>query len=237
VSSAGARTLSESSLLLVPGSQRGLTLVLTSGDTAGERRQVTGNTATTYTVDPPWAVPPAPGSLYLLEGPRPATLRYKVVGDWLSVPRPSAQTPLPLRTRLQDASAVTGRVRTVEEQLFGRDAVLAHGSLLFDAALGDLVTLAAVPNLRQALIHYVNLPLGELEYAPALGSYIQETLGVRASVPLQIELLASVHRTVKQDPRIASMGDAEVLSRGGTALIVFTATAINGASVDRIVVR
>jgi hypothetical protein len=237
VSAAGIRTLTESSLHLVPGSQRGLTLVLTSGDMAGERRPVTGNDATTYTVDPPWTVIPNPGSLYLLEGPRPATERQKVVGDWLSVPRPSAQTPLPIRTRLQDVSAITGRRKTVEERLFGRDAVLSNLSLVYDPGLADLVTLAGLPNLRQALIHYVNLPIGELEYAPGTGSYIQETLGLQSSLPLQIELLASLQRTVKQDPRIASLGAADVVASGGMAVMTFAATAINGATVAKVTVR
>jgi hypothetical protein len=237
VGSASARTLTESSLTLVPGSQRGLMLVLTSGGMAGERRRVSDNDRTTYAVDPPWDAVPQPGDLYLLEGPSPATLRQKVVGDWLSVPQPSAPTALPIRTRLQDVSAITGQRRSTEEQLFGRDALLQAGALVYDPARADLVTIGGLDNLRQALVHYINLPLGELEYAPGLGSYVQESLGLTATLPTQTELLGSVQRTIKQDPRIAAMQGGEVLTAGGVSLIVFGATAINGASVDRIAIR
>jgi hypothetical protein len=237
VSSAGTRTLTNAGLTLVPGSQRGLTLVVTSGAVAGERRRIRDHDSTTYTVDPPWDVPPPAGSFYLILGPSPATFRQKVVGDWLSVPQPSAETVLPIRSRLHDVSAITGQSPSVEDQLFGRDALLEAGALRYDPAQADLVTIAGLPNLRQALIHYVNLPIGELEYAPEIGSYVQESLGLTASLPLQIELLASVERTVTQDARIATMGSADVRTSGGVTQIAFAATAVNGASVERIVVR
>jgi LysM domain len=237
VSSADTRTLTDAGLELVPGSQRGLTLVVTSGGAAGERRRISGHDTTTYTVDPPWEVAPPPGSLYLILGPSPATFRQKVVGEWLSVPQPSAETVLPIRSRLHDVSAITGQSPSTEDQLFGRDALLEAGALRYDPAQADLVTIAGLPNLRQALIHYVNLPIGELEYAPEIGSYVQESLGLTASLPLQIELLASVERTVTQDARIATMGSADVRTSGGAVQIAFAATAVNGASVERIVVR
>jgi hypothetical protein len=237
VSSASARTLTESGLTLIPGSQRGLTLVLTSGATAGARRRVSGNDATTYTVDPPWDVVPAPTTLYLLEGPRPATARQKLVGDLLSVPQPSAQTPLPIRGRLQDVSAITGQQRSAPERLFGRDLLLETGALVWDQTLNDVRTIAALPNLRQALIHYINLPLGELEYAPGLGSYVQETLGIPATLLIQTELLGSVERTIRQDRRILRMNSAQLVGSGGATLIVFGATAVDGSTVARIAIR
>lgn len=237
VTSATARTLTNGSLALVPESQRGLTLVLTSGATAGERRQITSNDATTYTLDTAWDVVPPAGSLYVLLGPPPATLRQKVVGDLLSVPQPSAQARLPIRSRLQDVSAMTGRHLTTEDKLFGRDAVLIEGALVYDPARADLVTIAGLMNLRQALIHYINLPLGELEYAPGIGSYVQEELGLTATLPLQIQVLASLERTIKQDARIASMHGARLVTQGGFSVIAFGATAINGATVDRVLVR
>jgi hypothetical protein len=153
------------------------------------------------------------------------------------VPQPSAETVLPIRSRLHDVSAITGQSPSTEDQLFGRDALLEAGALRYDPAQADLVTIAGLPNLRQALIHYVNLPIGELEYAPEIGSYVQESLGLTASLPLQIELLASVERTVTQDARIATMGSADVRTSGGAVQIAFAATAVNGASVERIVVR
>jgi LysM domain len=237
VASASARTLTESGLTLIPGSQRGLTLVLTSGATAGARRRVSGNDGTTYTVEPPWDVVPAPSTLYLLEGPRPATQRQKLVGDLLSVPQPSAQTPLPIRGRLQDVSAITGQQRSVEERLFGRDLLLDAGALVWDVTLGDARTLAGLPNLRQALIHYINVPLGEIEYAPGLGSYVQEALGVTATVLIQTELLGSVERTIRQDRRILRMSEAQLVGSGGATLIVFSATAVDGSTVARIAIR
>jgi hypothetical protein len=237
VTSATATTLTNGALALVPESQMGLTLVLTSGPTAGERRQVVQNDATTYTLDLPWTVLPDAGTLYLLMGPGPATRRQLLVGDWLSVPRPSAQSLLPIRGRLQDVSAITGKQKTVEEQLFGKDVLNLNGSLLYDPAAGDAVTIAGLDSLRQAMISYVNLPLGELEYMPSIGSYIQEELGLNATLPLQIQLLSSLNRTIRQDARIASMSGAQLLTRGGQTLIAFGANAVNGASLERVVVR
>jgi hypothetical protein len=239
VSSATAHSITDAGMALVPGSQRGMTLVLTSGSAAGDRRQVRGNDATSYHLGTAWDVIPPAGSLYVLVGPSPATRRQKIVGDWLSVPRPSAETLLPIRSRLQDVSAITGRHLSTEEQLFGRDLVLdpVTQALVYDAALGDMVTVAGLENLRQALIHYINLPIGELEYNPGLGSYIQEELGLSATLPLQIQLLSSVERTIRQDPRIASMTGAEVLTIGGSSVIAFGATAISGASLERVVIR
>jgi hypothetical protein len=237
VSHATARTVTDSGLALVAGSQRGLTLVLTSGAAAGDRRQITDNDATTLTLDRPWAAIPEAGALYLLLGPAPATLRQKLIGDTLGVPHPSAQARLPLRTRLQDVSAITGQQRSVEERLFGRDLLLEGGALVWDGGVGDVRTIAALPNLRQALVHYVNLPLGELEYAPGLGSYVAETLGLWATLPLQVELLSSVERTIRQDRRVARMVQAELLGAGGTAVIVFGAQAVNGSTVERIAIR
>src|SRR5262245_54074221 len=239
VTSATGRTVTNGTLSLVPESQRGLTLVLTSGPAAGQRRPIVTNDATTYTLETPWDIVPPAGSLYALLGPGPATLRQKLVGDWLSVPQPSAQTPLPIRTRPQEGSAITGPHLTQEEKLFGRDALLDPDtrSLVYDPALGDVVTIAGLDNLRMALVHYINLPLGELEYRPSLGSFVMEEIGLTATLPLQIQLLSSVQRTIKQDPRIAAMRGAQLVTQGGQAVIAFGATAVNGAAVERVVVR
>jgi hypothetical protein len=231
--------LTDCGVSLVPGSQVGLTVVITDGPTAGARGQVTGNTTTQVTVTPPWEVVPSAGSLYAMVGPEQATLRQKVVGDLLSVPRPSVQAVLPIRSRLQDVSAITGQHISTEEKLFGRDLTLngQTQALVYDAVLGDAVTIAGLPNLRQALISYINLPISELEYAPNIGSYIAEELGLSTTLPLQIQLLSSIERTIKQDGRIASLGGAQLFTQGGVCSIAFAASAVNGATVDRIVVR
>jgi hypothetical protein len=237
VSSATAQTLTDTARALVAGSQRGQTLLLTSGPAAGQRQQVAANTATTYTLAAPWDVVPPSGSQYLVLGPETTRLRQKVVGDLLAIPQPSAQTLLPLRSRVQDISAITGHLPSRDEQFFGRDLLLQAGALVWDPSAGDCATIAALPNLRQALIHLVNLPIGELEYQPGLGSYVQEELGLTATLPLQVQLLQSVERTIRQDARIARMHGASLTGSGGNTRIVFGATAISGASVDRIVIR
>jgi LysM domain len=239
VTSSASRTLTDAALALVPDAQRGLTLVLTSGPSAGERRRIVTNDHTTYYVETPWIAWPEPGTLYLLLGPAPATTRQKLVGDLLSVPRPSAETLTPIRSRLQDVSAMTGQEVSTEEQLFGRDLLLDLDSmaLVYDSARGDARHVAGLVNLEQALKHYINLPIGELEYQPGLGSFVQEELGLTATLPLQVQLLASVHRTIRQDARIARMNGARLLTSGGVAELVFSATAINGSTVERVVIR
>jgi hypothetical protein len=239
LTSSTERTVTDATLVLVPDAQRGLTLVLTSGPSAGERRRIVTNDQTTYHLDTPWTSLPPPGTLYLLLGPEPATQRQKLVGDLLSVPRPSAETLTPIRSRLQDVSAITGQEVPTEEQLFGRDLRLdlASMALVYDAARGDAQHVAGLANLEQALKHYINLPIGELEYHPGLGSFVQEELGLTATLPLQVQLLASVHRTIRQDARIARMNGARLLTAGGATHIVFSATAINGSTVERVVIR
>jgi hypothetical protein len=237
VTEATLHTVTNGSLSLVPGSQRGLIMLITEGTAAGQRRQVSDNDATTYHLTPAWTLPPSPGSRYVLLGPVPATLRQKVVGDMLSVPQPSTLEPLRIRTGLQDVSAITGHQVGQEEKLFGRDLVLEHGQLVYDATRGDTLTLAGLANLRQALIHYVNLPLRALEYAPALGSFLQEELGLYATLPLQLQLLVSVERTIRQDRRIARMEGAQMLTQGGSVLLAFGATAVDGSTIARIVIR
>lgn len=239
VTSCLARTLTDSTLAVVPDAHRGLQVRISRGPSAGETRRIVTHDQTTYLLDRPWDVIPPPGSPYLLLGPAPATARQRLVGDLLSVPRPSAQALTPIRSRLYDASAITGRQITTEEQLFGRDLLLDGRTLalVYDPGTGDAHSIAGLANLRQALIHYINLPLSELEYAPGLGSFVQETLGLFATLPLQQEVLASVHRTIRQDLRIARLGEARLLTQGGTTLIALTAIAIDGSSVDRVVVR
>jgi len=237
VTSATTNTVTNGLRTVVPESQMGYTMVLASGPAAGERRRVVQNDATTYNLDRPWTVVPPAGTIYILLGPGVTVVRQKIVGDLLSVPQPSAETTLPIRSRLQDVSAITGQQISLEEKLFGRDLLLVDGSLQYNAAQGDAVTIAGLPNLRQALINYINLPLAELEYAPHIGSYVQEELGLMATLSLQIQVLASVERTIKQDPRIATMDNASLATQGGQTLITFGATAINGSTVDRIVVR
>lgn len=239
VTSATSRTLTDAAATFIPDSQRGQTLLLTSGPSAGARRHVVANDASTYTIETPWDVLPAPGALYVLLGPQPATRRQLLVGEPLKVPRPSAQARLRIRSGLADASAITGRPLSLEEQLFGRDMLLdaTTQALVWDPAQVDVVTIAALPNLRQAVLHLVNVPLGELEYAPTIGSYLQEELGLTATLPLAIQLLASLERTVKQDSRIASVNGAQLVTQGGVTRIAFGATAINGSTVERVVVR
>lgn len=237
VSAASTLTVTDSALALVPGSQRGRILLLASGAMAGARRQVSGNTATTYSVTPAWEAVPSPGSIYVLLGPAPSPRRQKLIGETLSVPHPSGATRQAVRGRLQDVSAITGQVVPLEEQLFGRDLSLRDGALVWEATRNDLSTIAGLPNLREALIRYINLPLGELEYAPNLGSYVQEEIGISANVTNQLLLLESVHRTIRQDKRIARMGPAQLHTQSGLSLIAFNAVAIDGSSVDRIVVH
>ena len=239
MTSSTARTVTDSARVLVPSSQRGLTLVVTSGPAAGERRRIASNDIHTYVLESPWDVELPAGSFYLLLGPTPATRRQKLVGDLVSVPRPSAQTRTQVRSRMQDVSAITGQRLSVEDQLFGRDLALdgVTHNLGYDPALGDVVTVVGLPNLRQALVHYINLPLGDLEYAPGLGSYIQEELGLHATLSLQTQLLASVDRTIRQDHRIARMHGGQLVTQGGTSVIVFGATALDGSTVERVVIR
>jgi hypothetical protein len=239
VTSATAQTLTDSALFLVIDSQRNRRIQVGSGPGAGQQRRVVAHDAHVYLLDAPWDVIPEPGTLYFVLSPRGrSATQQRLVGDWVSIPRPSTQTRRPqIRGRLSDVSTITGRARSREAQLFGCDWLLDHGALVWDPTRQDAVTVEGLPNLRQALVHLTNLPRGALEYAPALGSYVHENLGQPATAENLQQLLISLDRTIRQDPRVARLSGTQLVSHGGTTLLLITATAITGDTVDRIDIR
>lgn len=239
VTSATATSLTDTSLQLVPDSQRNRRLQIGSGPGAGQQRRIIAHDAQTYLLDQPWDSVPQPGAVYFVLTPRPRqTARVRLVGDLVSVPRPSALARRPqIRSRLDDVSTVTGQPRTREAQLFGRDWLLDHGELVWNPTLQDAETLVGLANMRQALTTLVNLPRGGLEYAPALGSYVHEDLGQSVTDASVRQLLVSLDRTIRQDPRVARLAGTRLVAQGGTAQLVLDVTTITGDTVDRIVVR
>jgi phage baseplate assembly protein W len=241
VTSRTTQTLTDSALALVPDAQDGLTVWIATGPEAGERRRIVTHDATTYVLDEPWDVLPAVGSIYLiLAQSRSAGLQQKLLGATLNVPRPSAEGANPsIRSRVADVAGITGQPVSQTEKLFGRDVYLdpASRSLIWDPVTQDVVTIAGLANLRQAVIHLVNLPLGQLEYAPGLGSYVQEELGSTARMATQIQLLHSVERTIRQDARIARLGGVNVFTQGGRTFLSVSATATSGDMVERVTIR
>lgn len=239
VTSATTRTLTDTSLSLVPDSQRGFMLMIATGEATGERRRIVENSSQGYVLDATWEVLPQPGDAYVVFTTiRSQRLRQRMLGETLSVPRPSTRrTPPGIRGRLEDVSSITGRVITREDKLFGRDLLLYQGSLLWDPTQQDCVTVAGLENLRQAVRHLVNVPLGQMEYAPGVGSYLHEEVGSTATLPSQMQLLQSVERTIRQDSRIARLAGAEMFTQDGKTFLVLAAQAISGDTVDRIVVQ
>jgi hypothetical protein len=156
----------------------------------------------------------------------------------VAIPRPTrVRRPQQVRSALQDTATITGQTRRQEDKLFGIDLLATQGDLTVDRARQDLATVAGLKNVRQAVLHHLNLRFSELEYAPGLGSYLHEHLGRVASVPLERELLHSVERTIRADPRIASMGPTSLRAQGGAVELAFSAVTISGESVERIAIR
>jgi phage baseplate assembly protein W len=239
VTNASHRTVVDSSLHLVPESQRGYELRLLSGPGAGQRRRIEEHTPTTYVLADPWDVIPHAGTLYAIVTPQaPVRRRVLLIGDPVAIPRPARYpSPRNVRFALQDLATITGTVRSQDTKLFGTDLVHSKGDLVLDQARQDLHTVSGLPNLRQAVLNLLNLSLGELEYMPTLGSYLQEHLGRVATLPSGIELMHSVERTVRQDARIAQIGPTSLVASAGTVELYFEAVAINGEVVDRIAIR
>jgi phage baseplate assembly protein W len=239
LTSVTSQTVTQSALRLVPDSQAGLTLRLATGAAAGDERRIVTHDATTYLLDRPWAALPAPGDTYLiLSMLRAGLLRQRLVGDMLSVPRPSHRRPRTTGLRgLEDVATITGQVRTREEKIFGRDLLLTQGTLLWDPVQQDAVTIAGVPNLRQAVIHLINLPLGQLPSHPQVGSYLQQELGRAATVTSQLQLAHSVQRTLLQDARVAALTRTELVTEGGHTLLSLDVRAVSGETLDRVVIR
>jgi LysM repeat protein/phage baseplate assembly protein W len=239
VTSATLQTVTDTTVTLVPDSQAGLTLRWATGAMAGDERRIVTHDATTYLLDRPWVGLPAPGDVYLiLSMLRAGLVRQRLVGDMLSVPRPSPRRPGASGQRiLEDVTTITGAVRTREEKVFGRDLLLYHGSLLWDPVQQDAVTIAGVPNLRQAVIHLINLPLGQLPYNPQVGSYLQQELGQTATLTSQLQLAHSVQRTLLQDARVAALTRTELFTEGGHTLLSLDVRAVSGESLERVVIR
>lgn len=235
----GATTLTDSTLALVPESQRGYELRLLAGPGAGQRRRIVEHTPTVYVVDRPWDSPPGAGTVYAIVTPQAPVRRHVLLlGDQVAIPRPTrVPRPHQVRSILHDTATITGQALRQEDKLFGMDLLLTQGDLTLDVARQDLATVAGLKNVRQAVLNSLNLRLGELEYAPGLGSYLHEHLGRIATLPGEKELLHSVERTIRADPRIARMGPTSVRTHGGSVEVAFSAVTISGESVERIAIR
>lgn len=239
VTSADEASLTDTTLALVPDAQRNRRIQIGSGPGAGQQRRIIAHDAQTYLLDVPWTAVPEPGAVYFVLTPRPRQqARQRLVGDWLSVPRPSARPRVPqVRGRLDDASTITGQPRSREAQLYGRDWLLEAGALVWNPTTQDAETVVGLANMRQAMTSLTNLPRGALEYAPALGSYVHEDLGQPATDASMRQLLVSLDRTIRQDPRVARLAGTRLVAQGGAVLIVVDIETITGDTVDRIVVR
>jgi phage baseplate assembly protein W len=239
VTGSGSHTLADSAVTLVPDSQQGLTIILADGQGAGQRRRIRTNDRTAYQLEVPWLTLPAVGTLYVVvESSAAIPRRFRLVGDVLAVPFPAApRRPRAVRTALIDSGTITGDDTDPARTLFGTDLLLEGRTLVWDVVREDLALIHGTANLRQAILMKINAALGEWEHHPSLGSYVQEALGLTATLPTQREILHSVERTVREDPRIATMDQVTLQGRAGQLQIAFTARAITGDAVDRIVVR
>lgn len=239
VTSAGLQTVTDASLALVPDAQTGLYLQHTSGALTGLRRRIIDHGPSEYVLDVPAPGPPLPGDTFVvLARTRRAPARYRLIGDVLSIPRPTGRTQTPgVQTRLEDVSTVTGRTRSREEKLFGRDALLQGGSLLYDPTSRDLVTIGGRDNLRQAATHLILLPLGQLAYASRVGSYVQEALAHAATLESQQRLLHSAHRTLLEDPRIQQVLHEQLFTEAGRSYLTMSVQTIAGDTLDSVVIR
>jgi hypothetical protein len=238
ITSVTARTLTDSALNVVPDSQRGYTVMVATDPTTGERRRIVEHSQDTYVLDAPWEALPAVGAIYLILLPaRHGVSHQRLLGETISVPRPRPiRGRRGVRSPLEDVSTITGELLSRETQLFGRDWRLQDGVLSWDPTRQDCETVEGLANLRQAVVNLINVPLGQVEYAAGLGSYVQETLGRPATLASQVELLQSVQRTVKQDPRIARLVDTQMFTQGGHTSLALAVQAISGDTIDRIVI-
>lgn len=239
VSAASPLTVTDTALHLVPEAQRGALLRIITGPATGQQRRIVLHTPDTYRLERPWDAVPTVGSVYVIALPQaPVRRTVLYVGEPIAIPRPARQrAPRSVRSPLQSVATMSGREQDQATKLFGRDLRLDNKTLSLVGRTQDLATLGGLANLRQAVLDLLNLTLGELEYAPALGSYVQESLGLTASLPSHIELLHSVERTVRSDPRIVSVGQTALSTVGGNVEMHFQAVAITGDTLDRVAIR
>ena len=127
------------------------------------------------------------------------------------------------------ADAIEGRA-SLEDRLFGVDFKLdADGNMVWDAAAGDAALVAGLDNLKQSVeIIDLGLDIGSLAHNPTKGSYLKRDVGTFVAAEDVRVLARSVERTLRTNPRIASVRNVDVRVRGGHGDITFTAVAVNG---------
>jgi phage baseplate assembly protein W len=113
------------------------------------------------------------------------------------------------------------------EDIYGTDAALPGGRLEAGED-GDLARLADVPNLRQALEHRLATEEGELVWHPTYGNPVLAMRGERASAVNLLLAQAYAERTIRSDPRIASVPEVEAEAVGDAFGVTATAVATDG---------
>lgn len=110
--------------------------------------------------------------------------------------------------------------------VFGRDCLLVNGQLAGDAG-GDVVVVADVDNLKQALELRLGARIGDLVYHPTYGNRAWYLLG-KGSTPVADQLAASwIAAACRADPRV-SAASFTASTQGDVLAATGTATAVDG---------
>lgn len=110
--------------------------------------------------------------------------------------------------------------------VFGRDCLLVNGQLAGDST-GDILVVADVDNLKQALELRLGARIGDLVYHPTYGNRAWYLLG-KGSTPVADQLAASwIAAACRADPRVSTAAFTATTT-GDVLAATGTATAVDG---------
>jgi hypothetical protein len=174
-----------------------------------------------------------PGGAERPVDPREEWVAY--IGDQLYVPATEGPPP---QVSGQDSpqAARARRLDDPDERLFGRDLRIdpETRTIEFDAAVGDLRTVAGKDNLVQRLDTLCLIPIGSLTYAPDIGSLILAEGPAAWANKIRVQALSlATERTLRQDAAVERVDEVQVQQRNGREVVGWTVTAISGAALGR----
>jgi phage baseplate assembly protein W len=113
------------------------------------------------------------------------------------------------------------------DTLFGTDIALTNGQITAGPG-GDDLTVAGVPNLKQALVNRVQTPLAQLSYHPEYGCGLDSLRGESNGPIANQKAVTFFKSALLGDPRIASVASATGTVTGDQIQCAATAVTVDG---------
>lgn len=171
---------------------------------------------------------------------RPSQPGVLYAGDTLRAPRPSPVASPPSVRNIDAALdlrilALTDEAATEEDRLFGLDWFIdEHKDLIWDTQRNDITLDRGLVHMQNVQVRYVLLPLGGLRFAPGIGNYAYADLASWQTPDKNLLLAYSIWKTLRQDPRVATVRNTRAVTLAGVATVEYDAELINGRTVAQL---